>query len=51
MATLQEERSLEDAANTAESAALKTMIMKNTKRTLDMFVGLEGAPPPAFMAR
>lgn len=31
--------------------ALKTMVMKNTKRTLDMFVGQEGAPPPAFMAR
>lgn len=30
---------------------LKTMVMKNTKRTLDMFVGQEGAPPPAFMAR
>ncbi len=32
-------------------ARLNTMVMKNTKRTLDMFVGQEGAPPPAFMAR
>lgn len=30
---------------------LKTVLMKNTKRTLDMFVGQEGAPPPTFMAR
>lgn len=39
------------AAAVAASVPLKTMVMKNTKRTLDMFVGQEGAPPTAFMAR
>lgn len=33
------------------SVPLKTILMKSTKRTLDMFVGQEGAPAPAFMAR
>lgn len=43
-------RAGEDASD-AHMATLKTMVMKNTKRSLDMFVGQEGAPPPAFMAR
>lgn len=36
-----------------ESSAvpLRAVLMKSTKRTLDMFVGQEGAPPPTFMAR
>lgn len=33
------------------SVPLKTILMRSTKRTLDMFVGQEGAPAPAFMAR
>lgn len=52
MASLEMERSTgEPAAAGASAVPLKTMVMKNTKRTLDMFVGQEGAPPPAFMAR
>lgn len=57
MATLEVARGGGDDAGAAAAAAaaasvpLKTMVMKNTKRTLDMFVGQEGAPPPAFMAR
>lgn len=30
---------------------LRAILMKSTKRTLDMFVGQEGAAPPTFMAR
>lgn len=46
-----ERSSGEPAAGGASAVPLKTMVMKNTKRTLDMFVGQEGAPPPTFMAR
>lgn len=52
MASLEMERSSGEPAGAGASAVpLKTMVMKNTKRTLDMFVRQEGAPPPAFMAR
>ena len=54
MASLEMERSSGEpgaGAGGASAVPLKTMVMKNTKRTLDMFVGQEGAPPPAFMAR
>lgn len=52
MASLEMERSSDEPAAAGASAVeLKTMVMKNTKRTLDMFVRQEGAPPPAFMAR
>lgn len=41
----------ETYSRTTAVVPLKTVVMKNTKRTLDMFVGQEGAPPPPFMAR
>eukprot|EP00752_Nemacystus_decipiens_P014950 g13309.t1 len=41
---------VEHAGGGNPAVPLKTVVMKNTKRTLDMFVGQEGAPPPAFMA-
>lgn len=51
MASLEMERGDPAAATGTSAVGLKTMVMKNTKRTLDMFVRQEGAPPPAFMAR
>ena len=42
---------VEQAGGGNAAVPLKTIVMKNTKRTLDMFVGQEGAPPPAFMER
>ncbi|CAN0087717.1 unnamed protein product [Ectocarpus sp. 13 AM-2016] len=50
MASLQVRRPGDDDASTAATVPLKTVLMKSTKRTLDMFVGQEGAPPPTFMA-
>lgn len=52
MASLDVERAGDAVATGGvDGVPLKTVIMKNTKRTLDMFVGQEGAPPPAFLAR
>lgn len=40
-----------NSSNSSNGVPLKTVVMKSTKRTLDMFVGQEGAPPPACMGR
>lgn len=51
MASLEVQRPGDDDTSAAATVPLKTVLMKSTKRTLDMFVGQEGAPPPTFMAR